>query len=405
MVETRRTSLAVVYLMVAACSSSSSKPNGASAPQGRVAAVTEGIIRTDDGWVLRTSELSVGPGQESYYCYAATAPEDLKINQFSFTKTLGIHHFMFNEASTPQPDGLTECNIFQVTGETLFTATTASVDLDTPSGSAKLVSKGAQLVLQAHLFNTSDQPIKSVVEIRMTKSPDENPVPVGILGFGSANIVLPPRETTTVESTCVIQEDAHFYAITPHMHYLGTRLELDFGADEQSLKPVYVRDPYSFDDQHFDPFDTVAPAGTMARVRCTYDNTTDETVRFGESSHDEMCNLPGFLVGRDGVKLCTEPLPEAGVPRAAGAAACGVTVTPSGIGKLCTPGGGECDKGLTCSADQLGMAIGICARVGCGSNNDCEGATCCSLSEVSGLANFCVPEGCRPSNCIPVGQQ
>ena len=364
---------------------------------------TDVILASDDGWLFRTVPMTVGPGDEKYFCYAAVAQEDMKIDQFSFTKTAGVHHFMFNEAQSPEPPGLTECSVFRVTGQTLFTATTAGVELDTPSGSAKLVAKGAQLVLQTHMYNTTDAPITSFVDIRMRKSTVEDPVPVGILGFGSLNISLPPHQTTTVESVCRIQEDAHFFAIVPHMHFLGRRAELAFGEDESSMKTVYVRDPFRFDDQHFDSFDQFAPAGTMARVRCIYDNDTDETVRFGEHSHDEMCNVPGFLVGRDGVTLCTQPLPEGGVPRAPGSGTCGASVTPSGIGKICAPGGNECSPGLTCSADQLGMVLGICARVGCVSKDDCDGATCCTEQAVAGIANFCIPEACRPSNCIPVG--
>jgi hypothetical protein len=399
----KQTFLSGLCLFVVACGTQGEKTSASSRPQADAGSVQEGILEAEDGWVLRTAPMTVGPGEEKYFCYAAAAQEDLEINRFSFTKTPGVHHFMFNEASTPQPDGLRECNVFTVTGQTLFTATTADVELDTPAGSAKRVTKGSQLVLQTHMFNTTEAPITSSVDIRMQKSQDKDPEPVGILAFGSLNIDLPPHQTTTVEAICRIQEDSQFFAIVPHMHYLGTRAELAFGTDVDSFQTVYVRDPFSFDDQHFDPFTNEAPAGTMARVRCIYNNDTDQTVHFGESSHDEMCNVPGFIVGRDGVTLCTLPLPDGGVPRAPNSGTCGTSVTPSGIGKLCTPGGGECGSGLTCSADQLQMAIGICARVGCESNDDCEGATCCTESAVAGIANFCIPEACRPTNCIPVG--
>jgi hypothetical protein len=404
MFKTRATSLVSVWLVASACGSG--QPSSKEHSNADVTSVSEGMIKTEEGWVLRTGELVVDPGQERYLCYAATAKEDLKINRFSFVKTPGIHHFIFDEASSPEKEGLSECNVLQITGATLFTATTASVELETPSGSAKLVAKGSQLVLQAHLLNTTESPIKTVIEIRMAKSPVLDPEPVGILGFGSANIVLPPRQVTTVESTCRLDEDARFYAIVPHMHYLGKRLELAFGPDEGSLESAYVRDPYSFDDQHFDPFERTVPAGTVARVRCTYDNDTDQTVRFGESSHDEMCNLPGFVVGRGDVKLCTQRLSvDGGVARAPDAGVCGLTVTSSGIGAVCTPGGGECGKDLACSADYLNMPVGICVQVGCSSNDECGGATCCAVSAVAGLANFCVPEACRPDTCIPVGSR
>jgi hypothetical protein len=355
--------------------------------------------------VFRTSTLSVDAGHERYVCYAVTTSTELRINRFSFSKTLAIHHFLFSEAGQPLSEGLSDCNVFQYTDSTLFTATTAGVDLATPAGSAKIVAPGTQLVLQAHLLNTTDAPIDTAIEIRMDASSDLNAVPVGILGFGSANIQLPPGQVTTVESICTLDQDTRFYAIVPHMHYLGKRVELAFGPDQSSLETVYVRDPYDFNDQHFDAFEQTMPAGTIARVRCIYDNDTDRTVRFGESSQDEMCNVPGFIVGRDGVTLCTHPLATTSVPRTPDSGLCGVTTTPSGIGAVCSAGKHTCAGDLLCSADYLNQPLGICSLIGCASNDDCDGAVCCTDASVAGVANFCVPEACRPDSCIPVGDQ
>lgn len=374
-------------------------------PPGRASSETVGIIRTDRGWTFRTASLTVDPGQERYLCYAISTSEDLRVHRFHYSKTPAIHHFLLSEALEPEPEGLHECPLlFEPTWAPLFTATTADAALTTPEGSAKILPKGTELVLQSHLVNTTDHRIVTNMDIDLAASPDEAPEPVGFLGFGSANIELPPGRVTTVESSCKLDEDARFYAIVPHMHYLGRRLELDFGTDPSSLAAAYVRDPFSFDDQHFDAFERTVPAGTVARVKCTYDNTTNETVTFGESSHDEMCIAAGFVVGRGDLKLCTGALPvDGGVPRAADAGVCGVPEGDSGIGRLCSKGGGECARGLFCSADYLGMQSGICFRIGCESNADCEDATCCTLPNVAGLANLCVPEACRPSTCIPVG--
>ena len=366
---------------------------------------SEGFVRTPEGWTFRTSALAVEPGQERYLCYAATAAEDLHIHRFRYSKTRAIHHFMFAQALAPEQEGVHECDfLFQTTWAQLFTATTADAELTTPTGSAKLLPKGTELVLQAHLLNTTTDRIVTTMEIEMTASPDRDPEPVGLLGFGSANIDLPPGKVTTVESTCRLDREARLYAIVPHMHYLGRRIELDFGSDDASLTTGYVRDPFSFDDQHFDTFERTLAAGTVARLRCTYDNTTANSVFFGESSRDEMCIAAGFVVGRGDLELCTQASPvDGGVPRAPDAGVCGVAEGDSGIGRLCTKGGGECDSGLFCSADYLDMPGGICFRVGCLDNADCAGATCCELPNVAGLANVCVPEACRPSTCIPVG--
>ena len=80
------------------------------------------------------------------------------------------------------------------------------------------------------------------------------------------------------------------FAILPHMHQMGRHLTFwhtPAGGDEQV---VFDRD-YDFDAQHlemYDPFVELAPGDTI-RVECTWDNATNETVTFGESSNDEMC--------------------------------------------------------------------------------------------------------------------
>ena len=45
-------------------------------------------------------------------------------------------------------------------------------------------------------------------------------------------------------------------------------------------------------------------AGQYSRVTCNYDNTTDRTVTYGESTLDEMCFIGMFSVG--GLINCVE---------------------------------------------------------------------------------------------------
>jgi len=46
-------------------------------------------------------------------------------------------------------------------------------------------------------------------------------------------------------------------------------------------------------------------AGDVTRVTCNYENTTDETITFGESTKNEMCFLVGFAADRAGTGGCT----------------------------------------------------------------------------------------------------
>jgi hypothetical protein len=101
-----------------------------------------------------------------------------------------------------------------------------------------------------------------------------------------------------------MQADADLFAMMPHMHYLGTSITLEIGPSEAELQVVFERDPYNFEDQDIDPFEMIIPAGYHARTRCTFNNTSNEVVTFGESSLNEMCFAVGFASGVDGVSGC-----------------------------------------------------------------------------------------------------
>ena len=168
------------------------------------------------------------------------------------------------------------------------------------------------------------------------------------------------------------------------------------------MQEVVNRDPYLFDAQFIEAKPIVARKGKNTKVTCSYDNTTDRTVGFGESSNDEMCYLVGYVRGKEGAFGCTPPpvqgdggMPTACMPRA----------NAAGVGAPCTQGGNECKEGLTCSLDQAPSsdgAPGFCLRVGgCTTSADCGGgdATCCAPAEAGGAINICIPESCRPATC------
>ena len=366
-----------------------------------------GLHRTADGWVFSTGDITVQPGEEKYMCYAGIVNEDLSISAFTSLKNPLVHHFMFVETLTPEENGLKECNVLlRPTWSPMYAAATADSEVDIPEGAAKAVPKGKQVLLQVHLLNTTAAALTRPVEVNLTRSLLKNPEKVGIMIFGAENIYLPPHKTTTSENRCVLSRDVRLFSVLPHMHRLGTRLELDYGPDDAHLTTAYTRDPFLFDDQHFDPLTLTLPSGSVVHTHCSFNNDTDKTVTFGETSAAEMCLAVGFNVGGDDLELCSQtiPIPDGGVPVAPDAGVCSESTNSNGIGRFCTPGGSECPNSLLCSADLLSQAFGICFQAGCTSNADCSGTTCCT-TPIGNVANICVPEACRPTDCVPVADQ
>jgi hypothetical protein len=93
------------------------------------------------------------------------------------------------------------------------------------------------------------------------------------------------------------------------MHLLGSSLRFEVGKAGGDMTEVFKRDPFDFNDQHIDPVAYALSAGDMTRVTCTFNNTTDQEVVYGESTLNEMCFFVGFAVDLPSQAACLEVLP------------------------------------------------------------------------------------------------
>jgi hypothetical protein len=361
-----------------------------------------------DHLLVRTDRISVPAGEEAFVCYAKTLEEDLVVDRIDYAARPLVHHLLLVQATAREPEGLSACPVlFRPSWLMLFGAATADASLELPPGVGIVLPKGTQILIQLHVLNTGTSPASDVAEIALRKSPRRDVETVGLFAFGTSRIELPPRQGSAVTHACTLREDVRVFAVVPHMHYLGTSLSFEIGASDSELREVYRREPWSFDDQYLEPLVLDLRAGTRTRVTCSYHNPTDRTVTFGESSNDEMCYLVTFARGRRGIQACDDGA-AVDVPRDPRAGTCGEqTPNGRGIGSRCTRGGGECAAGLACSLDQPQAppdSPGFCLEIGgCQVTADCGGgwATCCAPAQAGGLVNICIPEACRPADCVP----
>lgn len=258
-------------------------------------------------WVMRTDEFTIDPGQERYLCFAKTLEEDLVIGGYSSAAQPFVHHLVFSRALAPEPEGFSECNtLFRMTWEPLYITGAGDAKLEFPRDAGHKLPKGTQLVVQMHLLNLNDEELKGRVEIDMHRSAAANPRPVSTFVLGTTDLELPPNRESQAQGTCVIEERVQLLAGFPHMHLLGTSLRLEVGPSMDSLRTVFTRDPYDFDDQHIEPLPLTLEPGDIARVTCGFDNTRSEVVEFGESTNTEMCFFIAFALDRDELTSCTE---------------------------------------------------------------------------------------------------
>ena len=245
-------------------------------------------------------------GEEGYRCARLTATEDLYIKEFQPIAPLGTHHTLLSVNEEPTaPDGIAKCGANDNGHVTLLGSGVGEhySSGPLPEGVAYKIPKGSQLNLNLHLFNVRDKVLEgtSGVKIRTT-SADKVKELAQVTLAGSVSLSIPTGMSTS-KGKCTLANAATVFAVSPHMHQLGTHLKAT--AKRASGAPVTLYDgPYDFNEQRQYPAEMLKlAAGDTVEVECTYANTTDRMVAFGESSLDEMCfiGLYKFPLTDDGL--------------------------------------------------------------------------------------------------------
>lgn len=244
-----------------------------------------------DQWqTIITGDWTLDPGTEGYVCARITLEADLVVSAFSAIIPKGTHHTLLTVGDPTKPDGVEKCTAADNYPLSVFGSGVGTNELDMPAGVAVRIEKGKQLNLNLHLFNTDPDPLSgtSGTQVKIMKEEDVQDYAEGILA-GTLALNIPPHQETTSVGYCAMSHDVTIFSVAPHMHQLGTHARvvgMPAGADE-----VVLHDgPYDFNEQRYYPVDPLQLAqGDQVRVECTWMNTTDKTVAFGDSSLAEMC--------------------------------------------------------------------------------------------------------------------
>jgi hypothetical protein len=174
----------------------------------------------------------------------------------------------------------------------------------------ELPSKGTQLNIQWHFYNSTDeaQADKSIVMV-CTVPASMRPHTASIAWIGTEDLNgnkqsggagMPPHQKSTFSGTCdplregmASNEPIHIVAFWPHMHELGTSMQAIVNHTDGTKQTLFDK-PFEFNHQvHYMQKYDLAPGDTLTAV-CNYNNTTNAGVAFGESSDAEMCYLFTF---------------------------------------------------------------------------------------------------------------
>lgn len=92
-------------------------------------------------------------------------------------------------------------------------------------------------------------------------------------------------------------------AVAPHMHQLGHKFKADLYQPDETQVPMIQIDDWDFHWQGFYEYAKPVPLPYRSTVKatCTFDNPTDRTVTWGESTDDEMCLLYVGFIAEGGI--------------------------------------------------------------------------------------------------------
>ena len=406
------TLMGCVWLGTAACSTSDDAGDPVPSPTDTTTAPDAAVAPPPDTveWqTLLTGDWTMPPGTEGYVCARETTTEDLYVGGFEAINPPGTHHTLLTMGPPNAPDGVTDCSAAVNHTQSLFGSGVGTDPLTFPSGVGFRIPAGTQLLLNLHLFNTTEEALSGTSGTRAVVMAEADLVHEveGVLA-GTLGLSIPAGETTQHTGYCTMSGDVTILAVAPHMHQLGVHEKIV--AESASLGEVVLHDePYSFEEQSYELIEPLELLeGERVRVECTHHNTTAADVFFGDSSLQEMCfgglyrypALGGYFICADGQGG------GGGGNLTLNGPACAASGEPGnslGIGRECTAGGNECGAGSICVADFVMGTWGNFCTTMCSTDAQCGEGAVCSESQAGSPIRTCVPEACISTVVIPDG--
>jgi hypothetical protein len=263
------------------------------------------------GFQLKTPDLTINAGQEKYLCYTvdlSEAADTVAITGFQAFVGPVVHHYEVFQTLIPEQSGVWDCTQQQIkmTWLPLFGGAVGATGLTLPDGEGFKIPGDTQLLVQIHMLNATQSDSTSSVVINMTYANDVTTItPAGIYALGTMDINLMPGATgVQLGSQCAAPKPMNVFGVQPHMHKLGTAITFQQGSDPANMQVIYQRNPWVFGAQPIDPFQINLKTGDYIGTTCTYNNTTTQTVTYGESTSNEMCYFILFYTPFDHLDAC-----------------------------------------------------------------------------------------------------
>jgi hypothetical protein len=257
----------------------------------------------------------IAPGTDETWCQWLQAPldHDVDVLNFQGLQSKGGHHVVLYANSATAPVGsshkCTSTDMLSV--RFLAGAGAEGTSLKLPAGVVMRLPAGQSLMANTHFINATSEPLngQAVVDVQFA-DPDPSRQVAAMFSNVNTDFSVPPFTSVSQDATCVVQKDMNFFAAGDHMHKMGTSMYTELlRQDGTSVK--LVQENIWIPEFEFNPTFSSWPldgllsvkAGDTIHSRCTWNNTTSETLTFPS----EMCVAVAFyLPGGSADEFCVD---------------------------------------------------------------------------------------------------
>lgn len=238
-------------------------------------------------------------------------PEPLFVNRVTLAAGPGWHHsnwFYVADSMYDGPDGLWPCaeRRFEefktgLQGGILFAQSTqARSEVEQfPDGAAVVIPRNARIIGNVHLVNASPSAISTSVRLALDTLPAAAVATrLGSMSFAYFPLDLAPHAKSSFTGRCAVQAgplDFRIFYVLPHFHGAGRGARIDVAGGPLGARTIFSTPPTTLGEplgQRFTP--PVDLRGvTDIRFTCSYQNTTDNPIHWG-NANGEMCVVLAF---------------------------------------------------------------------------------------------------------------
>jgi hypothetical protein len=253
----------------------------------------------------------IAPGEEITMCREVRLgnADAMLIRRIHVSIPTGSHHVIVyrSRATTEQPE-LRRCmglgGILEGTAP-IFIAQQHESGIDFPAGVGLDIAANQMIRLEEHFVNTGPAPILAGARVTFDLSPRAGLTVADMMFWGTQGINVPPRSMGRAQYFRPALPAVNVFGLTSHTHQYGVRSTVEV-ATALTGAGREVHRSESWEEPPLTRFEPPLTFGENEGLRlvCNYNNTSDQTLRFGESFYQEMCFLWAYYYPSQGFHVC-----------------------------------------------------------------------------------------------------